>query len=143
MKWGRISIEPSGYFSSVGMLNYLTGWIGDSSVESCCPRSGFLLCSQWKSSFQSNTPLTGHWVALYPKVCQFITSMIGDTTRVLYSRKNHDVSSLILSFQREIEKETESETETERKERHMHTCLLPVFPAVAPANLCDTHSGSP
>ena len=51
--------------------------------------SGSLCCSwgldsQKKSSLQSNTPLTGHWVALYWKVCQCITSMMGDTTLVLW-----------------------------------------------------------
>ncbi|KAA8586006.1 hypothetical protein FQN60_007575 [Etheostoma spectabile] len=38
----------------------------------------------WKFSLQSNTPLTGHWVALNWKVCQSITSMMGDTTLVLH-----------------------------------------------------------
>lgn len=62
------------------------------------------LCSSWgpdsqkKSSLQSNTPLTGHWVALYWKVSQSITSMMGDTTLVLREAPFRALSIQIIYF---------------------------------------------
>lgn len=53
------------------------------TAESRCSSRRNVYDSHWKSSRQLNTPLTGHWVALYWKVRQSITSTMGETTLVL------------------------------------------------------------